>query len=48
MRNRLTLENRIERLERILAKENKLARCDNESFFDKVNKVYVNDIFKSL
>lgn len=44
MRNRLTLENRIERLERILAKENKLARRDNESF-DKVNKVYVNEEF---
>ena len=45
MRNRLTLENRIERLERILAKENKLARRDNESFNDKVNKVYINEEF---
>jgi hypothetical protein len=45
MRNKLTLENRIERLERILAKEKKLARRDNESFIDKVNKVYVNEEF---
>lgn len=39
MRNRLTLENRIERLEHILVKENKLASRD------KVSKVYVNEEF---